>query len=277
MKMNRSIARHENRDDGFTLTDLLAAIVTVGILGLLLLPALASTKPNSKALQCLENQRQLVRAWQMYAQDNLGVLPRNGEEGNQPSSLTDTSKPQWCPGRVDSGNPAQALDPRWIQIGQIYPYVKTVNVYHCPADTSTMSPSGMLNGGNGAQPRVRSMSMNAWVGPYLVWAPNYSVFYKETDLGVMGAANVWLFMDENPYSINDGYMVEDPSALQWVDYPASYHNRAGGIAFCDGHAQFRRWTDKTVINCPNPPVSWPPNPIKCPDLPWIQALSTKHL
>ena len=162
-------------------------------------------------------------------------------------------------------------------MGQIYPYTKTVKVYRCPADVSTMTPSGSLTGGNGAQPRVRSMSMNCWIGPYLVWAPNYRVFRKEADLGVIGAVNLWQFCDENPNSINDGYMVEDPAALQWVDFPATYHNRAGGLSFCDGHAQIRKWTDQAVINCPNPPVAAAPRPITCSDLPWIQALSTKHM
>ena len=176
-----------------------------------------------------------------------------------------------------SQNSAQAVDPTWIKAGSIFPYVKAVNVYRCPADTSVWGPAGIA-GGVGAQPRTRSMSMNAWLGPYQVWAPNYIVFYKEGDLAAMGAVNVWLFLDENPYSINDGYMVEDPAALQWVDYPATYHNRAGGISFCDGHAQIRKWTDSAVINMrtENPPTM-SPSPITCGDLPWIQSLSTRHM
>jgi prepilin-type N-terminal cleavage/methylation domain-containing protein len=255
---------------GFTLIELLVVIAIIAILAAMLLPALTKSKQKAQGIGCINNLKQLSLAWIMYGQDNQGALPKNGDEGSQPGSLTDTSFPQWCPGRQDT---ALATDPRWIQMGQIYPYTKTVNVYRCPADVSNYP----LTGGNGAKPRTRSMSMNCWIGPYLVWAPNYRVFRKEADLGVMGAVNVWLFCDENPNSINDGYMVEDPAALQWVDFPATYHNRAGGLSFCDGHAQIRKWTDKAVINCPNPPSSAPPNPITCGDLPWIQALSTKHI
>jgi prepilin-type processing-associated H-X9-DG protein len=70
-----------------------------------------------------------------------------------------------------------------------------------------------------------------------------------------GAANLWLFLDENPYSINDGFLLElptndsnPPTATGWIDCPASYHNGACGISFCDGHAQIRKWTDRVVLH-----------------------------
>jgi prepilin-type processing-associated H-X9-DG protein len=55
-------------------------------------------------------------------------------------------------------------------------------------------------------------------------------------------------MDENPYSINDGFLVINPNDKGWEDYPATYHNGANGIAYCDGHAIIRKWTDPIVVN-----------------------------
>ena len=101
------MAFKNTRKDGFTLTDLLVVIVTVAILGVLLLPALAGTKPNSQAFQCLENLRQLTLGWQMYAEDNNGKLPPNGQQTTQASTPTDPSYlpggqyAQWCPGLVN--------------------------------------------------------------------------------------------------------------------------------------------------------------------------------
>jgi prepilin-type processing-associated H-X9-DG protein len=31
-------------------------------------------------------------------------------------------------------------------------------------------------------------------------------------------------------------------------YPASYHNRAAGISFADGHSEIRKWLDAFTIS-----------------------------
>jgi hypothetical protein len=93
------------------------------------------------------------------------------------------------------------------------------------------------------------------------------VYKKEGDLTVPGSANTWLLVDENPNSINDAWMVEDPTepsigAPEWVDCPASYHNGACGMSFNDGHAVIKLWHDRTVLNQVDMAVqansSWPP-------------------
>lgn len=60
-----------------------------------------------------------------------------------------------------------------------------------------------------------------------------------------------MFIDERQDSINDGWLAVnlgsyDPqrsSGYVIVDDPASYHNRAGGLAFADGHSEIRKWQD----------------------------------
>jgi prepilin-type N-terminal cleavage/methylation domain-containing protein/prepilin-type processing-associated H-X9-DG protein len=251
---------------GFTLIELLVVIAIIAILAAMLLPALAKAKQKAQGIQCLSNLKQLSLAWKMYSSDNLDKLAQNGDENDQPASVIDKNPKfaQWCPGRQDTpttaagpqlsqGNvtPANNVGYQWIKAGVIYPYVNTVGVYHCPADnTSVAAPFG-------GYPRVRSMSMNAWMNPITVWGgdPNAArtlyVYRKETDLVQPGPASTWVFIDENPGGINDGSFISDPDPAfqEWIDYPAFYHNNAGGIAFGDGHAEIHRWHDgKMLVN-----------------------------
>ena len=90
-----------DRKDGFTFVELLVVIATVGMLAVLLLPALAGTKPNSQSFQCMENQRQMVLAWQMYSDDNGGKIAPNYPQGgpNGPATLiAPTVYPCWVAG-----------------------------------------------------------------------------------------------------------------------------------------------------------------------------------
>ena len=225
---------------------------------------------------------------EIVSDENNGKLVPNGDETHQPSSYFDPAgKPggslaQWCPGRQDDVtqlSPPNAttlnVGQAWIKFGLLYPYVANVEVYKDPADTF------VIPGGQYAH--VRSMSMNTWLGDIAPYANITTVisYYKESDLVRPGAANLWLFIDENPISINDGSFICSPQINQWVDCPASYHDNAGGISFADGHAVIKRWRDPTVLKGWAPPTIQPGNPGftrldpgNPSDLGYLQPLST---
>jgi len=279
----------------FTLIELLVVIAIIAILAALLLPALSRAKQQGLGAQCISNLRQLTLGWAMYSGDNRGYLARNGDEGGQPSSLSDPmgmsggAKAQWCPGRVDGQNVPADVSPisspinvgvQWVELGVIYPYVKNPAVYKCPADTYTWA------NGSEIYTHARSMSMNTWLSPVNIWAAGLLCYYKESDLANPGPATTWLLLDENPYSINDGSFICDPSSAElneWIDYPASYHNHAGGITFADGHALIHQWKDPAVINCGPSEGVQPGNPaykqnatqqIPPYDLRYLESIST---
>jgi prepilin-type processing-associated H-X9-DG protein len=66
------------------------------------------------------------------------------------------------------------------------------------------------------------------------------------------------------------------------DMPASYHNRAGGLSFVDGHAEIKRWLDPRT----SPPVKKNSNVfattglIPSPnnrDIIWLQERATRKI
>src|SRR5439155_2783584 len=137
-----------------------------------------------------------------------------------------------------------------------------------------------------------SMSMNAYMnpmnsGPPAMPAPSpppplnaaYKMFKKQSDVANgLGASMTWVLIDENPVSINDGWFCVDPSptASNWIDKPATYHDHAGGLSFADSHGEIKKWRDQNLINYTGPPeTAVAPQP-GVGDLQWLsQRTSTK--
>ena len=70
-------------------------------------------------------------------------------------------------------------------------------------------------------------------------------------MGIPGASNLFVFLDEHPNSLNDAAFAVKcdarGSSARMIDWPASFHNGAGGFAFGDGHAEIKKWLDPRTI------------------------------
>ena len=117
-------------------------------------------------------------------------------------------------------------------------------VFRCPVDEVVSS----LQKRAGWSERSRSISMNAMVGDAGEFShggtnvnnPSYRQFIK---LGEIPApSDIFVFIEEHPDSINDGYFLNRALSATWTDLPASYHNGAANLAFADGHLEMHRWT-----------------------------------
>ncbi len=225
----------------FSLLELIVVVAVIGLLGLTVVPALTRTRPGSEGIQCLNNSRRLVAAWQMYALDygDRMVTAHHGGDFSSPSGLT------WAGGwldwstSTDNTNIVLVQSPRYALLG---PYLsETRDAIRCPADRHV----SLAQVARGWTSRTRSRSINiglgignAEVGP---WDPMYRHLTKTSEFQIPTPAETWVCVDEHPDSINDGAFFS-PYRTSWVDQPATYHNGGAGLAFADGRSEIHKWT-----------------------------------
>lgn len=236
---------------GFTLIELLVVIAIIAILAALILPALASAKRKAQGIGCINNQRQLGLANQMYLDEHDNRFAWPGIW-----MVDQVVKPNWLftPGMDDSIPDPINLSPwkenpisAW-QTGVWFEYVKNQNTYLCPKDMESPDylPGFKADFSGGRNNKLSSYLMNDSVQGF----PRRSSNYLPPQPRTCKAMQVWspqcyLLWEPDEFSnvpVGVEYLVAgvpfDPAHSESISV---LHSRRGGYALAlDGHVDFIR-------------------------------------
>jgi len=267
-KMHPSGGARAPARQGFALPDLLVIVVAVAIVACFLLLGLSLSRQKGKTSTCVNNARQLMVAWNLYAHDHEDQCVNNYGPGQVLEEIRSGKLRNWANNEMTWAASRSLKDQSntnvdWLKNGILHPYTQgAVSLFKCPADIFVSDRQRA----KGWTARLRSISMNVYLGPEsearvekATTRNRFDVAYTQFRkvLSIPQPAMTFVTIDENPNSINDGwYLNTRGSAKGWNDVPASSHNGAGVISFADGHAEMHHWTggwinDPIIKTIPN--------------------------
>ncbi len=265
----------------FTLVELVAVVAILALLGSVLATGLARTRPNTRAYQCLNNNRQLCAAWRMYAEDSRDLMCYSSDDGN--TAINPLDQYAWTVTHLDlSPNNRQNWDPSYIYQSPLWPYCGgSLSIWKCPSDVSSVVVNGVR------KPRTRTFSMNLYLGGFAgtdggwSFATPMRIFLKTSEI-TPSPAKIFVFLDMRPDLINwgnfmtdmSGYSPSNPAAYSFMDLPGYAHNNSCGFSFADSHVEMKRWFDPRTT----PPPTYISSPFAAPrnpDVAWLQDHATR--
>jgi prepilin-type N-terminal cleavage/methylation domain-containing protein/prepilin-type processing-associated H-X9-DG protein len=247
---------------GFTLLELLVVIGIISVLAGLLLPALLAAKGKAQGIHCTSNFKQFGLAFQLYAGDhNDSILP-NRDGPQVPLGET------WVEGWLGLPGP-DCTNTQYLTRSLVAPYLASAEMWRCPVRRNPVV-------GETAMPRVRTVSMNGFLGAP-VCPTGMESYHRLSDIVRPAPSDMIVFMEERIDTINDGTFAmqwdfDERQPTGWIlrDKPGIVHRGGCNLSHADGHVELRRWRDPRTVRAPRDDAPMPANE----DVLWMQSHGT---
>ncbi len=228
-------SKHRGLLGAFTLIELLVVITIIAILAGLLLPSFSRAKSKGLQIACLNNYRQLQICWMLYVDDFNDSLPANATASSRNRQGYIATSETWI-----NGNAWTDTNSLNVERGVLFPYNRSIQIYKCPADRSTVLDLGKI-------PRSRSVSMNSYMNDQPD-PESRSCWHRASQITDPPPSKAFVFLDEHENSIENARLtVTQPGVWQWIDFPSARHNNGCVLSFADGHAETWRWLEPNTL------------------------------